>query len=227
MRTLLTGLILTLPFLAPSFAQGVPIVPAPSPTEAEPEPAPPPTPRPVVVERPQPAPVVARASSSIGPRRLGGPRTGVTILSQGTIDKINEAFDGCYGYDFDQSCEGDLTIDGSVPLVTQFGWQFESRMFQTSEGLTGVTEWVVLVGGAERGLFLPSLTFLAGMRAPGGFEVGVGPNLSLSGAAYALAVGFNNEAGEVNIPVNLAVVFGDGGPRASVLVGFNVSERRW
>ena len=205
---------------ATASAQGVPLEPDPPSRPAPEEPAP--TPRPVVVSQPSPAPVVARAQR-IGPRRLGGPRTGVTILSQGTIDKINEAFDTC----FDVSCQGDLTIDGSVPLVTQFGWQFENRIFQSSEGLTGLTEWVVLVGGAERGLFLPSLTFLAGLRAPGGFEVGVGPNLSLGGAAYALAVGHSYQNGEVNIPVNMALVFGDGGPRASVLVGFNVSERRW
>ncbi len=200
-------------------AQGVPIEPEPRPAPERPTPVP----RPTVVARPSPPPVVAQARS-IGPRRLGGPRTGVTILSQGTIDKINEAFDSCYS---DEFCQGESLIDSGMPLVTQFGWQFENRIFQSNEGLTGITEWVVLVGGAERGLFLPSLTFLAGLRAPGGFEVGVGPNLSLGGAAYAVALGHNYEIGEVNIPLNLALVFGDGGPRASVLVGFNVSERRW
>ena len=200
-------------------AQGVPLEPDPAPPPTA-EPAPIPTP--TVTPRPDRPPIVARARV-IGPRRLGGPRTGVTVLTQGTIDKINEAF--CYDFNGD-GCRDDK-IDGAMPLVTQFGWQFENRIFQSSEGLTGITEWVVLVGGAERGLFLPSLTFLAGLRAPGGFEVGVGPNLSLSGAAYAVAVGHNYEAGEVNIPLNLALVFGDGGPRASVLVGFNVSERRW
>ena len=157
-----------------------------------------------------------------GPRRLGGPRTGLTLLSQETVRKINEAFDGCY----DSPCDTPR-LSESVPVVTQFGWQFENRMFQTESGLTGVTEWVLLVGGAEQGLFLPSLTLLAGIRAPSGFEFGVGPNLSLSGAAYAVGVGMNNEIGEISIPVNLAVVLGQDGPRTSLLVGFTVSERRW
>ncbi|MGB3544533.1 hypothetical protein [Rubrivirga sp.] len=213
-------LTLTLLLAATASAQGVPLDPdPPSRTETD-EPAP--TPRPVVVSQPSPAPVVAKARI-VGPRRLGGPRTGVTILSAGTVDRINEQFGGCLRDD----CPDDALIDNTLPIVTQFGWQFENRIFQSSEGLTGVTEWVVLVGGAERGLFLPSLTFLAGLRMPSGLEVGVGPNLSLGGAAYAAAIGFNNEVGEINIPFNLAVVFGDGGPRASVLVGFNVSGRRW
>jgi hypothetical protein len=161
-----------------------------------------------------------------GPRRLSGPRTGLTLLSQETIRKINEAFDGCYDGYQNTSCDTPR-LSESFPLVTQFGWQFENRMFQTESGLTGVTEWVLLVGGAEQGLFLPSLTLLAGIRAPSGLEIGVGPNLSLSGAAYAIGVGVNNQVGEISIPVNLAVVLGQDGPRTSLLVGFTVSERRW
>lgn len=161
-----------------------------------------------------------------GPRRLGGPRTGFTLLSPETVEKINDAFRT--GYCYDGPCDNDdPRIDGAVPIVTQFGWQFETQMFQAQSGLTGVTEWVILAGGIERGLFLPSATFLAGIRAPSGIEVGVGPNLSLSGFAYAVAVGMNNEVGEVNIPLNAAVVFGQDGPRLSLLVGFNVSESRY
>ncbi len=200
---------------APGLAQGVPLEPEPEPTEAG-RPAPPPArPAPVPapeVRRPQAAAVVA------GPRRVGGPRTGLTFLSAGTIDRINEAFD---------DGDGAPRISAEFPVVTQFGWQFETRIFQTEEGLTGLAEWVALLGGADRGLFLPSLSFLAGLRAPGGFEIGVGPNLSLGGAAYAVAIGTTTAVGEVGIPMNVAVVFGQDGPRASVLVGFTISERRW
>lgn len=198
-----------------------------------------PAPRPTVVpppELPAPpiatpaAPRVAPSRAQIGPRRLGGPRTGVTILSAAAVESINDAFDlnqYCYPYE-GHTCEASSPrVDPSFPVVTQFGWQYERRMFQAASGLTGVTEWVLLVGGAERGLLLPSATFLAGVRTPGGFEVGVGPNLSLSGAAYALTVGKNTEIGEVNIPVNAAVVFGQDGPRLSLLVGFNVTESRY
>ena len=213
-------LALSLVLAAPALAQGVPLDPEPGPApEAEtPAPAPRPTPVPTAAPRPSPAPVVARAEPRVrGPRRLSGVRTGVTILSQGTIDRINEAFDDCF-FDDQRDC-GEDRISGEIPVVTQFGWQYENRIFQSETGLTGLTEWVLLVGGVERGLFLPSLTFLAGLRAPGGLEVGVGPNLSLGGAAYAVSVGHSYSSGDVNLPVNLALVFGQDGPRASVLVG--------
>ncbi|MEM0964277.1 MAG: hypothetical protein AAGK21_17250 [Bacteroidota bacterium] len=225
--TRLSLTLLVAAFLVPvATGQGLP----PHTIPADPIPAPRPEPTGPVAQptpaAPNPAPAVGQAIDRVrGPRRLGGPRTGVTVLSARTIDRINEAFDSCYEWTRDD-CVGEDRL-GSIPVVTQFGWQFETRLFQAQSGLTGVSEWVVLVGGAERGLFLPSLTFLAGLRGPGGFEVGVGPNLSLGGAAYAVAVGFNNESGEINIPLNLAVVLGQDGPRASVLVGFNVSERRW
>ncbi len=207
-------LLLAVLLAGPVVAQGVPLdsEPAPpAPTDATPPP-PAPAPTPVEVRRYQ---AVDRA---FGPRRVGGPRTGLTILSPGTVNRINEAFD---------DGDGVPRISDEFPVVTQFGWQFETRIFQTAEGLTGLAEWVALLGGADRGLFLPSLSFLAGLRAPGGFEVGVGPNLSLGGAAYAIAIGTTTEVGEVGIPMNVAVVFGQDGPRASVLVGFTVSERRW
>ena len=177
--------------------------------------APTPGPRPRAPRRRDPEP--------IGPRRLEGPRTGVTVLSPGLVDKINEAFDpDCT----ESQCE-DPAISDASPVITQLGWQFERRVFQSDTGLTGLTEAVVLVGGAERGLFLPSGTLLAGVRTVRGLELGVGPNLSLSGLAYAVAVGVNTEFGEVNVPLNLAVVLGGDGPRASLLVGFNLSDRRW
>ncbi|GAB5534784.1 MAG: hypothetical protein Rubg2KO_10330 [Rubricoccaceae bacterium] len=166
-----------------------------------------------------------RAIIRNGPRRLGGPRTGFTILSSAVADKINETFPGS-GCQDSEPCDNPR-IDPSLPLISQFGWQFENRIFQAESGLTGLTEIVFLVGGAERGLLLPSATFLAGLRTPSGLEVGVGPNVSLSGAAYAFTVGMNNEFGEMNLPINIATVLGQDGPRVSLLVGFNTSERRY
>ena len=216
-------------FASSSLAQGLPIPP----TDA-PEPAPrPPVARPVPVPVSQPPPLRV----AIGPRRLGGPRTGITVLSAESARKINEAFgtETCTGGDYDPStgrytelrCTHEERLPTAFPVVTQFGWQYERRIFQAQSGLTGMTEWVFLVGGAERGLLLPSATFLAGVRAPSGLEVGVGPNVSLTGAAYAVTVGMNNAIGEVNIPINVAAVLGADGPRLSLLVGFNVSESRY
>ena len=198
------------PALAPSSALASP---ANSPRQPQSLPS---KPAPASVRRPDPEPVV-------GPRRLEGPRTGVTVLSPRLVQKINEALDPACT---EVQCD-DPTISEASPVITQLGWQFERRVFQTDSGLTGLTEAVLLVGGAERGLFLPSGTLLAGLRTVRGLEVGVGPNVSLSGLAYAAAVGVNTEFGEVNVPLNLAVVLGGDGPRASLLVGFNLSDRRW
>ena len=42
--------------------------------------------------------------------------------------------------------------NSSTALITQYGWQLESRFIE-SEDISGLVEWVFLVGGMERGLF--------------------------------------------------------------------------
>ena len=194
---------------APAWAQDAPPDPDPVPEEAL---------TPLVRPTPSPAPVVGRATERRSPHRLGGPRVGVTILDPGTVETINEEFPGT---------DGGERIASATPVITQFGWQFETRLFQTESGLTGVTEIVGLVGGLDRNLLLPSGTFLVGLRTVSGMEVGVRPNLSLAGTGYAVAVGMNTPVGEVNVPVNVAAVFGQGGPRVSLLAGFTLSNRRY
>ncbi|WP_420456860.1 hypothetical protein [Rubrivirga sp.] len=207
--------LLTLLLAAPVVAQGVPLDPEPS--DTEPALPPPPAAQPPAAPSPAPAPVVARATQRVGPARLSGPRVGVTILNAATVDDINETFPGDDGE----------RISMEMPVITQFGWQFETRLFQTESGLTGVTEVVGLVGGLDRNLLLPSATFLVGMRTVNGMEIGMGPNLSLSGTGYAVALGMNTPIGEVNVPINVAAVFGQGGPRISLLAGFTLSSRTY
>ena len=208
--------LLALSLLAlPAWAQGVPLDPEP---ESAPEESAPPPPLVRPDPAPPPAPIVGRATERRSPYRLDGPRVGVTILDAGTVETINEEFGGE---------NGEERIGSATPVITQFGWQFETRLFQTESGLTGVTEIVGLVGGLDRNLLLPSGTFLVGLRTVNGMEIGVGPNLSLSGTGYAVAVGMNTPIGEVNVPVNVAAVFGQGGPRISLLAGFTLSNRRY
>ena len=164
----------------------------------------------------------ASAQAVGGAARLSGPRAGVTLLSPDTVRRINDRFRDA-GL---AEGEGDV-IDPTMPVVTQFGWQFETRVFQSEGGLTGLTEFVPLVGGLDRGILLPSATFLVGARTRDGIEFGVGPNVSATGVAYALAAGFNARAGEVNVPFNLAAALGKGGPRVSLLVGMTFSNRRY
>ena len=184
-------------------------------------------------------PLAAQAqtpAAATGPLRQNGPRVGVTYLSPGVVARINEA-----------TREGGVgdRIDPSFPVVTQFGWQFEFQTFKTASGATGVAEIVPLLSGLDRGLLAPSITFLSGLRTPGGVEVGAGPNVSLSvqeradrrgdqdvldadvRLGLALAAGVNARFDGVSVPVTGAVVFGTGGARVSLLLGLTTSSSRY
>jgi hypothetical protein len=121
-------------------------------------------------------------------KRYDGPRIGFTYLQAGTSrDRIAEAFN-----------RGDIT-----PWISQFGWQFETRIFTLADGSCGIVEFVPLIGGLEQGLFLPSLSSLVGFRSRSGVEFGVGPNLSLSGVGLVLAAGASFKVGNVTFPINI------------------------
>ena len=131
--------------------------------------------------------------------KLSGPRVGATVITAGSAS------------DFIQN---DLMTPGddgwgnsSAAFITQYGWQLETRFIE-SDDISGLVEWVFLVGGMERGLFLPSVSSLFGMRTKGGFEGALGPNLSLTGIGMVLAVGYTFTTGTLNIPVNLSFVPG-------------------
>ena len=128
--------------------------------------------------------------------KLAGPRIGVTFLSTGiSADIVNEGIDH-----WDDNDE--IGNSGSA-FVTQYGWQWESR-FADGHDVTGLVEWVVLVGGMEKGLFLPSVSSMVGARTSSGLEFALGPNLSLSGIGMVFGAGFNFKAGDLNLPVNIA-----------------------
>ncbi len=137
------------------------------------------------------------------PMSLSGPRFGVTVLSDGIVRKLKN--DG-------------ISV---APVVSQFGWQFERQWASSEGGPSAVTEWVVLFGGLDQGVVLPSLSWLAGMRTRSGTEFGVGPNMTPAGVALVIAAGMTLRAGALNIPFNVAVVPSKSGTRVSVLTGFN------
>jgi hypothetical protein len=122
------------------------------------------------------------------PLSLSGPRVGVTFLSDSIVQKLRN---------------DDIHVGTAI---SQFGWQFEKQFSTAGSGPTLVTEWVLLVGGVDQGLFIPSASWLIGVRTMKGIEFGVGPNLTPVGAALVGAVGMTFHAGALNIPVNLAVV---------------------
>jgi hypothetical protein len=164
----------------------------------------------VVVVSPSAAYAQGAAQAQLPPETmsLSGPRIGMTYLSPGVVDQIKE--------DFDRDIN---------PVISQFGWQFEKRFMTSDTGATAVTEWVLLFGGVDQGVVIPSLTWLVGMRTVGGVEVAAGPNASAAGMGIALAAGVTARVGNLNVPFNVAVVPSANGPRFSFLLGFNAKRR--
>ena len=67
---------------------------------------------------------------------LSGPRIGITALTPGSS----------------------ADFIGSQHML-QYGWQLETK-FSSGDGINGLVEWVFLVGGMEKGYFLPSISSL-------------------------------------------------------------------
>ena len=140
--------------------------------------------------------------------KLAGPRVGVTYLTPGFMSEELE-----------------------TSIITQYGWQWESR-FADNGNIAGLVEWVVVVGGMEQQMFLPSISSLVGVRTGEGMEYAVGPNLSATGINMVFTIGKNFKSGDLNFPVNLAFVpngnvWGEdeeSGARISIMVGFNMSK---
>ena len=149
-------------------------------------------------------PDLGTAQGTSAQRRLSGPRFGVTFLTREMRDSIAVTFEEDVG-----------------AVITQFGWQWERQFSNNGGGLIPVTEWVLLVGGLEQGVFLPSLSWMVGLRTLGGTEFGVGPNLGPGGVGMVLAAGFTRTSGSINIPFNIAVVPSRQGLRVGLLAGFN------
>ena len=159
-------------------------------------------------------PVAAQTENVITPPpplksvNLSGPRFGFTSLSQGIVDKLQE--------------ENDITVR---PGISQFGWQFEKQFYSKAGGIAAVNEFVVLLGGIEQGVALPSLSWMVGLRSPTGLEFGIGPNITPAGVALAVAGGVTFRSGSLNVPVTFAVVPSQAGMRVSMLTGFNFRGR--
>lgn len=131
-------------------------------------------------------------------KNFNGPRVGITHIGPGTTSDY-------------------LAQDGKNPYLTQFGWQFEGRLWTTSDGTTGLIEFVPLIGGVEQGLFIPSASFLLGLRSGknSSLEFAIGPNFSLKadhngvvkgamGVVFAVGTSFRKD--NVWFPISLVFV---------------------
>ena len=142
----------------------------------------------------------ATSTSDSDVATLSGPRFGITFVGDGStsqfLNRVHE-MDSLQYSEF-----------GNLPFTwtTQYGWQFETRFADTGGPVVGLVEWVVLVAGMEKGLILPSLSSLVGVRGESGFEFATGPNLSPTGLSFVFAAGFNYTKGDLNMPINIAFV---------------------
>jgi hypothetical protein len=139
---------------------------------------------------------------------MTGPRFGITVLNQQSVDTLRT--------------EKDITVR---QVISQFGWQFEHRLYTNDDGLTMLTEWIPLLSGLDQGVALPSLNWLTGIRTPSGTEFGIGPNVTPLGVGLVLAAGVTVNTGALHVPFNFAVATSKSGARISVLTGFNIRRR--
>ena len=164
----------------------------------------------------QPAPV---AASEPRLTLVLGPRVGATYIF---------ADWGGYNESLQRHFPDDRTY---FPILTQFGVNFEQRIRLGNTLSHFAFQEVLLLGGIDQNLYIPSLNILIGFRSHTGLEVGLGPNISVSmndrGVSVALsvvyAVGWTFTFDDVNVPVNIAIVPTprDGNPRVSLVSGFN------
>ena len=161
----------------------------------------------------------ATAQSSAGSRdstivrsvdrdKLSGPRFGFTVFT-GDVAKLRQQID-------------------REPLMTQFGWQFETQISPPGAESKALMEWVLLVGGVEQNELNLSLSWLAGWRTRDGIELGAGPAVSINKdntkptTSMIIAAGVAPTVGGIQIPVHFAVALAKGGPRLTTLVGWKI-----
>lgn len=120
--------------------------------------------------------------------RFSGPRIGVGYIGAGIY-------------------ADEIASRGKQPIVSQFGWQFETRLFSSTTGISGVAEFVPMIAGMEQGMFLPSASFLMGIRLKDKFEFALGPTLAYpTGLSMVFAIGTSFKFEDVYFPVTLAFV---------------------
>ena len=142
-------------------------------------------------------------SSNAQIKKLAGPRVGVTMIAPGSLASLIRGDVPFFSNEVREEWTGSSGKYGAA--ITQYGWQWESRFSDAGE-VTGIVEWIALIGGMEKGMFLPSVSSMVGLRTDKGVEFAVGPNLSLGGIAMVFGAGYNFKFGKLNVPVNITYV---------------------
>ena len=135
--------------------------------------------------------------------KLAGPRVGITMITPGSLASVIRGDVPFFSDEVKEEWTGATGKYGTA--ISQYGWQWESRFADGGE-VTGIVEWIALVGGMDKGMFLPSVSSMVGVRTASGVEFAAGPNLSLGGIAMVIGAGYNFKFGKLNVPVNIAYV---------------------
>jgi len=135
--------------------------------------------------------------------KLAGPRVGITMITPGSLASVIRGDVPFFSDEVREEWTGATGKYGAA--ISQYGWQWESR-FADGGDVTGIVEWIALVGGMEKGMFLPSVSSMVGVRTAKGIEFAAGPNLSLGGIAMVIGAGYNFKFGKLNLPVNIVYV---------------------
>jgi len=110
-----------------------------------------------------------------------------------------------------------------IPFTSQFGLSFEQRILLGTTKSHFVFEEVVLVGGVDQSVAIPTASLLLGYRSDFGLELGLGPVWSLSGLSVVYSVGWTFVFSDVYVTINIAFVpdFTYGHHNINVFTGFN------
>ena len=162
-------------------------------------------------------------------RKLNGPRIGLTYVPDINFLRGNGEF------------VTGLKESNIGSLISQFGWHFEWLVTPEGGGPSFVTQLVPFFGGVEYATIIPSTSLLLGLRMPGGFEFGLGPNLLINfkklkdngdgigmplSTSLIMAIGKSIDFSGVSIPLNLALAMNNGGSRISFVFGYAMGGRR-
>jgi hypothetical protein len=135
-----------------------------------------------------------------------GPRFGALWVSQGIID---------------EAAKKSVTIQ---PVLSLFGWQTEVPLGNNPGGPQPVSDIVLLGAGLDQSTFIPSASWIVGVRTTDDLELGVGPNWTPTGLAFVITAGMSRHFGTLNVPINIAYVPAKVGSRFSITTGFNTNK---
>ncbi len=164
-----------------------------------------------------PAQTEAEKEKIINTRNMGGPRFGLTYVMGN-----------------DQLAQ-ELEYHDMGRTISQFGWHFEHQVVPEGGGPGFVIEFIPLLAGVEYGKIIPNFSLLMGVRSPGGWEIGMGPNLSFSKTiedeveartSLLLGLGKSFKYGGVSIPVNFAYSASPEGNRVSLFFGYAIASAK-